>query len=292
MDAPAASTITSSSHALPYLSIANPHATARIYPHGGHVAQWRPAGHGEVLWLSARSLYQPGKPIRGGIPLCFPWFGPHPQRSELPAHGFARIRPWTVAQASDLPDGRSRVRLSLAADSETLAAWPHDFSAELTISVGATLEVELAVTNRGQLPAPCEMALHTYFSIGDIRHTTVEGLGGCTFIDKLDHGTRKVQDGNIAFTGEIDRVYLGSEATAVIRDPVLGRRISIAKRGSRSTVVWNPWIAKAVKMADFGDHEWPGMLCVETANAADDRLSLAPGATQRMAAVISVSSGA
>lgn len=292
MNALAASSVTSSSDALPFLSLANPHASARIYLHGGQVAQWRPAGHSEVLWLSARSLYQPGKPIRGGIPLCFPWFGGHPQRSDLPAHGFARITPWTVAQTSDLPDGSSRVRLSLVADSETLAAWPHDFSAELTISVGATLEVELAVTNRGPLPAPCEMALHTYFTVGDIRHTTVEGLSGCTFIDKPDQGTRKVQDGAIAFNGETDRVYLGSEATAVIRDPLLGRRISVAKRGSRSTVVWTPWIAKAAKMADFGDHEWPGMLCVETANVADDRLTLAPGATQRMATVISVNGGA
>lgn len=288
MNAPALASIVTTSDGLPYLSIANPHATARIYLHGAHVAQWRPTGQSEVLWMSARSNYVPGKPIRGGIPLCFPWFGPNSQWPALAAHGFARIRPWTVAQLSDLPDGSSRVRLSLESDSDTLALWPHAFSAELIVTVGTTLDVELAVTNRGSTPAPCESALHSYFTIGDIRRIAVEGLNGGTFIDKMANAARTVQSGAISFSSETDRVYLASESTVVIRDPVLGRRITVAKRGSRSTVVWNPWITKSAAMPDFGDHEWPGMVCIETANVADDRLTIIPGATQRMAAVLSV----
>jgi len=288
MNATAPVSIITSSDGLPYLSIANVHATARIYLHGAHVAQWRPTGQGEVRWMSARSNYLPGKPIRGGIPLCFPWFGPNPQRPDLAAHGFARVRPWTVAQLSDLPDGGSRVRLTLESDTDTLAMWPHAFSAELTITIGNTLEIELAVTNRGTTAAPCESALHTYFTIGDIRRIAVEGLQGATYIDKMANAARTVQTGAITFTGETDRVYLGSDASVIIRDPVLGRRITVAKRGSRSTVVWNPWITKSAAMPDFGDHEWPGMVCVETANVADDRLSIAPGATQRMATALSV----
>lgn len=290
MNAPAAATVATTSDSLPFLSIANAHATARIYPHGGHVAQWRPVGTGEVLWMSARSLYQTGKPIRGGIPVCLPWFGPHPSRTDVGAHGFARIKPWSVLQSGDLADGGSRVRLGLESDAESLALWPHAFSAELIITVGKSLDVELALTNRGSTPAPCEMALHTYFTVGDIRQTTVDGLDGCAFIDKMDNAARKVQSGSIGFTAETDRVYLGTEAATVIRDPVLARRITVGKRGSRSTVVWSPWSTKAAKMADFSVHEWPGMICVETANAADDRLQIAPGATHRMATVISVAS--
>ena len=275
---------------LPFLAIANALATARIYLHGGHVAQWRPAGHGEVLWMSARSLHAADKPLRGGIPICFPWFGPHPERPELGAHGFARLREWTLESASDLPDGSTRAVLGLATDAATRAQWSHDAGLTLTVTVGSTLTVELAIANRDQAPLVCEAALHTYFSVGDIRRTTVEGLAGAPYLDKVGGLTRRVE-GNapIVFSGETDRVYLGTTATATVVDPLLGRRIAIAKRGSRSTVLWNPWIAKAAKMADYGDHEWSGMVCVETANAVDDRMTIAPGASERMALEVSVS---
>lgn len=278
------------SDGLPYLTIANPLATARIYLHGGHVAQWRPASHGDVLWMSARSLYATDKPLRGGIPICFPWFGPHPERAELAAHGFARLREWTLESADDLPDGSTRAVLTLATDAGTRAVWPHDATLTLTVTVGTTLTVELAIANRDATPLACEAALHTYFSVGDIRRTTIEGLAGTPYLDKVGGPTRRVEgSAPIAFTGETDRVYLGTTATATIVDPLLGRRIAVAKRGSRSTVVWNPWTAKAAKMADYGDHEWPGMVCVETANAVDDRMTIAAGVTARMAVEVAVS---
>jgi len=277
------------SDGLPSLAIANRLATARIYLHGGHVAQWRPAGHGEVLWMSARSLHAPDKPLRGGIPVCFPWFGPHPERPELPAHGFARQRAWALDTVTDLDDGSTRAVLALVSDAASRAQWPHDAAVTLTVTVGSTLNVELAIANRDPAPLVCEAALHTYFSVGDIRRTTVEGLAGTPYLDKVGGVARRIEgSAPIAFSGETDRVYLGTTATATIVDPLLARRITVAKRGSRSTVVWNPWIAKAAKMADFGDHEWPGMLCVETANAADDRMTIAPGAIERMALDVSV----
>lgn len=278
------------SDGLPYLTIANPLATARIFLHGGHVAQWRPAGHGEVLWMSARSLHATDKPLRGGIPICFPWFGPHPERADLAAHGFARLREWTLDATDDLPDGSTRAVLGLATDAGTRALWPHDATLTLTVTVGSTLTVELAIANRDATPLACEAALHTYFSVGDIRRTTVKGLAGAPYLDKVGGLTRRVEgSAPITFSGETDRVYLGTTATTTIVDPLLGRRIAIAKRGSRSTVLWNPWIAKAAKMADYGNHEWPGMVCVETANAVDDRLTIAPGATGRMAMEVAVS---
>jgi len=225
------------SDGLPFLAIANPQATARIYLHGGHVAQWRPAGHGEVLWMSARSHYAADKPLRGGIPVCFPWFGAHPTRPELPAHGFARLRAWTLISVTELPDGSTRAVLGLAADEGSRALLGGDASLTLTATVGATLAVELAIANHGGAALACEAALHTYFTVGDIRRVGVDGLGGAPYQDRVGGVTPRVQDAApIAFAAETDRLYPGTTASAVIVDPVLRRRITVAKRGSRSTV--------------------------------------------------------
>ncbi len=281
--------VTEASQGLRSLAICNRHARARIFLQGAHVAEWRPVGHEEGLWTSVRSLFEPGKPIRGGIPICFPWFGPHPTRSDLPPHGFARLLPWTLTGAEDLADGRTRVTLALRSSDETRAIWPHEFALSLSVVVGATLALELAVTNEGTTPISFEEALHTYFSVGDVRRTTVEGLAGATYVDKVDGATRKAQGpDSIAFTGETDRVHLGAEGSCAVVDAALGRRIEIGKRGSRTTVVWNPWVAKAARMPDFGDDEWPGMVCVETANAADDRIELAAGQTHELVAEIAI----
>lgn len=277
---------------LPFVAVANPLATGRVYLHGAHVAQWRPVGHGEVLWMSARSLFADGKPIRGGVPVCFPWFGPHPERSDLPAHGFVRSRAWRLSGHDELPSGATRLVFATATGPETDAQWPHRADLALTVTMGTTLTLELAIVNAGGAPFTCDAALHTYFTVGDVRRARVLGLQGGEYLDRAGgQSVRARQDADaITFTGETDRFHLATEAEAVIEDPVLHRRIRIAKRGSRSTVVWNPWIAKAAKMPDFADHEWPGMLCVETANAFSDRLTIAPGATHRMAAEISVES--
>jgi glucose-6-phosphate 1-epimerase len=286
---PASATATLTCDGLPFIAVANPHATARIYLQGGQVAQWRPAGHAEVLWMSARSLFVAGKPIRGGVPVCFPWFGPHPERPELGAHGFARTRPWTLERLADLADGRTEVVLTLATDEASRAQWPHDVLLTMTVTVGATLAIELAIANRGGAAMPCEVALHTYLAVGDIRRTTLEGLAGATCIDKIDGaGRRREERKAISFAGETDLVYLGTDDAVTVVDPLLGRRLVVAKRGARSTVVWNPWVAKAARMPDFGDHEWPGMLCVETANVADDRLTVPPGATHRLGLELAV----
>lgn len=271
--------VTESASHLPSLTICNPHGRARVYLQGAHVAEWRPVGAEEVLWTSVRSAYEPGKPIRGGIPICFPWFGPHASDAAKPAHGFARLRPFSLVSAEDLSDGRTRVALRLTDDEETRALWPHAFALTCTVTVGARLEVELAVTNAGDAPFAYEEALHTYLSVGDVRRATVEGLTGARFVDKADGARVKTEAAAVSFTGETDRLYVGTDATCVLRDGSLGRAVTIDKAGSRSTVVWNPWVAKAARMADFGDHEWPGMACVETANAADDRVTLAAGET-------------
>ncbi len=272
-------TVTEVASELPSLSICNRHARARVFLHGAHVASFRPVGEAEVLWMSIRSQFAPGKPIRGGVPICFPWFGMHPEGGDRPPHGVVRLSPWTITSADDLPDGQTRLVLGLDSPPFTLA---------YTVTVGAELELALEVRNTGNAPASFEEALHTYFDVADVRRASIEGLAGAAFIDKTDGSATKTQSGALTFTAETDRLFQGTTSACTIVDPVLGRRIVVAKKGSRSTVVWNPWVAKAARMPDFGDDEWPSMLCIEAANAADHRVTLAPGASHLLSQTVSV----
>jgi len=264
--------------------VATRYGTASIALQGAHVMTYQPAGHAPLIWLSKFAKFAPGKSIRGGVPVCWPWFGPHASDAKLPGHGFARTVPWALLEAQLLPDHRLRLEFELIQTDATRAQWPHPCTVKNIVTVGPELEVELATTNTGGAPFELGQALHTYFEIGDIRKTTVAGLEHCDYIDKVDGGARKAQLGPVAFSGEADRVYLGTRGHCEIHDPVLGRRIVVTSTGSRSTVVWNPWNEKADKMGDFGADGWTQMVCVETANAVEDVIRLAPGATHRMVA--------
>jgi D-hexose-6-phosphate mutarotase len=242
-----------------------------------------------VLFLSRASFFAPGKPIRGGIPICFPWFGPRAGHAEFPAHGFARIRRWDVESLSGSASEGVTVLLRLASDDQTRALWPHDFEARLKVAVTRELSVTLEVTNRGDASFTFEEALHTYLAVSDVREVSVDGLAGAPYLDKTDGFRRKELGAKpLRFDAETDRVFPGTDTTCVINDPALSRRIVIGKSGSRSTVVWNPWIAKAVAMADFADDEWPQMLCIETANVGADAITLSPGDSHEMNATIGV----
>ena len=273
-------------HGLTRLTVRNAHAEAEVHLLGAHVTRFQPHGGQPVLWMSAQSQFQAGKPLRGGIPICWPWFGPHPGDTTQPIHGFVRTRDWELLETVALPDGGTRIVLGLRSDEHTRRVWPHDFVLRYTITVGATLELALRVENPGTAPFTCSEALHTYLTVGDVRQVAVTGLAGTTYVDKLRQSQRFTEAGDVAITGETDRVYLGTTATCTVRDPLLGRRLVIAKDGSQTTVVWNPWIAKAKAMADFADDEWPGMLCVETVNAFDHALTIAPGGSHVMTARI------
>lgn len=271
---------------IPVIRIATPLARAEISLQGAHVTSFQPAGHSDLLWMSALSQFSAGKPIRGGIPICWPWFGPHATEKTLPGHGFVRLRIWELKELTLLSDGRILVRLT---DEGSLqAGFDHAWKVEACILVGTTLEVELATTNPGQEPFTISEALHTYFSVGDAKQVTIHGLTDASYIDKMDGSARKIQDPDpIRFTAETDAVYQ-SRNTITLSDPVLGRKITISKRGSASTVVWNPWIAKSKAMPDFGDSEWTGMTCIEAANCLDDTITLPPGSTSRIATGLSV----
>lgn len=261
----------------PVARVANRHATASVALHGAHVMAFQPRDQQPVLWVSAKSAFRPGKAIRGGIPVCWPWFADHPTDSTKPAHGFVRAARWSVVGTEVVDDDATRVRLRLADDDATRALWPHRFALELAVTVGRSLDVALAIRNPGDAPFTSGGALHSYFTVGDVTRIAIHGLDGRTYVDKVDRLARKVQQGAVRIDAETDRVYLDTTADCVIDDPGLRRRITVAKAGSRSTVVWNPWRAKAASMADFGDDEYPGMVCVETANAGDDVVSVPAG---------------
>jgi glucose-6-phosphate 1-epimerase len=269
---------------LPMVQVQTPAAGGAVYLHGGHVAAWKPAGFEEVLWLSDKSTWEAGKPIRGGAPICFPWFGP---RQDGPAHGTARLRSWELESIRPESAGVT-VCLRLQDDDASRSLWPHQFLLRHRITFGIELIMALELTNTGTAPLAAEEALHTYFAVGDIRQVRILGLTGVDYLDKTDGARKKRQDGAIIITAETDRVYLDTVGAVTVEDPVKRRRILISKENSRDTVVWNPWIAKAKAMADFGDEEWPGMLCVETCNVAAHPVTLAQGQTHVMTARIAV----
>ena len=266
---------------LPLLEITSPHSEAHLYLHGAHVTHFALKGQPPALFMSNQSFFQPGKPIRGGVPVIFPWFGPRQDDPASPAHGFARTSSWVAESVTEQPDGALTVTLRLDPDEAARALWPAgggDWVLRHRITVGATLTMELEIENRGSTPIRCEEALHTYFFVSDVKQIEVGGLEGAEYLDKTDGLRRKRQDANpIRFTSETDRSYVNTTADCVITDPGLGRRILVEKTRSDSTVVWNPWIAKACAMADFGDDEWPAMVCVETGNIADNTLEIGPG---------------
>jgi len=268
--------------------IANAHAEARVALLGATVLAFAPRGHKPVIWVSRDSRYTPGKAIRGGIPICWPWFGDHPSDPGKPAHGFARTADWTVSGVDQTADGSTRVRLGLGDSAATRALWPHAFAAETIVTVGPVLEVDLVVRNTGDAPFTCTGALHSYFGVGDIGRVRVHGLDGLEYIDKVARFQRFAQSGPVTITGETDRIYLGTSADCVIDDSGWQRKIRVAKRGSDTTVVWNPWIEKARQLADFGDDEYHEMICVETTNAADDQITVPPGAEHHLVTRISV----
>ncbi len=264
---------------LTQLLLSTARSTAEVYLHGAHVTHFQKRGEHPLLFMSSRSSFAPGKPIRGGVPLIFPWFGP---RDGAPAHGFARTAEWSLVESS-ANDDATRITLELTQPLDS-PQWPAH-RLRYRVTADTALRLELAVTNTSTTRAfPCESCLHTYFAIGDVAQAGIVGLQGARYLDKVDGFAEKAETATkIPITGETDRVYLDTAATVTISDPVWGRKLIVAKSGSASTVVWNPWIAKAMAMADFGDDEYPRMLCVESGNVDRNRITLAPGATATLA---------
>jgi len=256
---------------LPAILIRTAWSEAEIYPHGAHVTRFQKTGEPPLLFMSAASEFSADKPIRGGVPVIFPWFGP---RQDLPAHGSARITTWELLESRVLPDGAVSLLLRLP------DAGPCDVRYRVT--VGATLTLELTVTHTGQQDFIFENCLHTYFQVGDVSRIGIHGLLGTRYRDVLLAADFTETEDPIRIAAEVDRTYQDTAATVEIQDPVLRRTIRVRKSGSRSTVVWNPWIAKSSRMPDFGDDEYPHMVCVESGNIAPNAVTLQPGQTSAL----------
>lgn len=263
-------------HGLAAIYIENDFAKAAVALHGGHVLSYTPKGSKDLLWISGKSSFTNGKAIRGGIPVCWPWFGGAGQ----PAHGLARISNWIQTGHSETAEGETVLNLAFIPGFMDYAF----LLANLKITVGKSLTVELKTSNNGEDDYQLSEALHTYFAVSEIEKVSVSGMDGTPFTNSLNQ-TECVQCGDITFTEETDRIYHTGKASRII-DPGFGRSILIEKTGSESTVVWNPWIEKSKRMSDFGDEEYHGMLCVETANAQKGTLLLKAGASHCLTAKI------
>jgi D-hexose-6-phosphate mutarotase len=257
-----------------------------MYLHGGQVTSWTPAGADEVLFVSGHARWEPGGAIRGGVPVCFPWFGPHSSLADAPAHGAVRTRAWRL-DAIDDRDGTITITMSTESDDGRGRSWP-PYRLVHRATFGRTLSLALEVTNTGSAPLPFEAALHTYDRVGDIHSIRIEGLDGRRYLDALDSAREKTQHGDVVVTSEVDRVYLDTAGVIDLIDPTLRRRIRIAAERAAQTVVWNPWIAKSQRLSDLGDDEWRGFVCIETCNVSPRALALAPGGQHTMQVLISV----
>jgi D-hexose-6-phosphate mutarotase len=282
-------------HGLIFGDVRNRLASATLCLQGAHLITWQPHGQAlPVIWVSEAAQFARRKSIRGGVPVCWPWFGPHPAGGALPSHGFARTVDWRVTASASLPEGETEICFALSDDADTRALWPHAFALQLRLVIGAQLRAELSTTNTGDLPFVLGEALHTYFQISDIGEVQVLGLEGVEFVDSTQGAQRGRQQEGLRFSSEFDRVYLDTPSELTIVDAPLRRRIHITQSGARSAVVWNPWAAKAARMGDLGagvdgQGGWRQMLCVESANALQNTVTLAAGATHQLAALYRVS---
>ncbi len=273
----------------PLIEVCNDQATALISIYGGQVLSFKPQGSAQdLMFLSQQAYYAEGKAIKGGAPICWPWFGPDPDGAGRPSHGFVRNRLWRVISTEALSSGETKIILGVEDMEETQVLWPFAFKLVLEVVVGAKLTLALVTCNCSDRPFPLTQALHTYFAIGDIAKTTVQGLAGTSYIDKVAGGEVKTQTGDVTITSEVDRIYQNVPSRLVIDDGAWQRRIVIESVGSHTAVVWNPWVDVAAKMADLQDDDYLRFICVETANAGDEVISVPAGEEYRLAVTYAI----
>lgn len=273
--------------------VSNNQAEAVISLYGAHILSFHPKDQKDILWMSPQSLFEKGKPIRGGIPVCFPWFGPNPEDGEKPLHGCARLSDWEVLKTSslNLEDDETILVLGLKSNAYTLAMWPFDFSAEMVIKIGKKLDVTLSYTNTGTNTFTATNALHSYFSVSDTGTIGISGLKGSHYYDHTVFAkeANTVQEEKILkISKQEDRIYINQSDDCLITDPGWKRSIRVEKRNSKATVVWNPWTESVKRMNDIPDEDYKSFVCVEAVNAYDDTITLKPGEKHQLSTIISI----
>ncbi|HTX20566.1 MAG TPA: D-hexose-6-phosphate mutarotase [Candidatus Aquilonibacter sp.] len=270
---------------LPLVKIRTPWSAAEICLHGAHVTHFQKNGEPPLLFVSAKSHFATSEAIRGGVPICFPWFGP---RDGGPAHGLARILSWDLAETSVANNGSVTVRLRLPKENLT-SEWSA-LRTEFVVTVADTLTMELVATNESAgKTLEIENCLHTYFRVGDITQVSIAGLQGLPFDDFAlgTTGARKLEnDAALRITKETNRVYPDATGAVEIRDENLKRIIRVEKSNSKSTVVWNPWTTQKLP-DDFDPPEYRKMVCVESGNVKQNKISLNPGEPKSLKVILS-----
>jgi glucose-6-phosphate 1-epimerase len=256
-----------------YIEIKNNQAEAKIALQGAHIFHYKAKDKPALLWLSESSFFKEGKAIRGGIPICFPWFGPHKSDSALPQHGFARTALWQVVLEEEIDEDTTHIELQLTSTKESLELWEYNFDIRLNVFISSELKVTFTVNNIDTKPFEITTALHTYFNVSDISNVSVEGLDGSYYDDSL-RCERKFQEGILTIEEEVDRVYFNASNTVKLYDNM--NSILLEQKGSNSLVVWNPWIEKAKSMVDMPDEGYKSMLCLETGNIGEDSKYIEP----------------
>jgi glucose-6-phosphate 1-epimerase len=280
--------VVSGNGGLPKVCVTTPAAAAEIYLHGAQVTSWRPGGAEDVIFLSEHSHWQDGRAIRGGIPVCFPWFRAKADDPSAPAHGFVRTSEWQLDSVTAEPDGSIVVACSTESDDSTRRWWPHEFHLVHRIVIGRILRLELTAANTGSAPLRFEEALHTYFRVGNARTVSVRGLDQVAYLDNTDGNREKLQRGDIVFAAPTDSAYISTSGAVELIDPAMRRAIRTEKENSATTVVWNPWQQGAALLSDLGRDEWQQMTCVEAGNILNSAVSLAPGQQHTMRATLSI----
>ena len=260
-----------------------------MYLHGAHLTSWKPAGHDEVLFISTKSRWEEGHAIRGGIPICFPWFRGKVDDAHAPAHGFVRTKMWQLESIVEIGNENGvAVTMFTQSDEHTRKWWPGEFRLVHRVTFGSALRLELVCMNTGTMPFRFEEALHTYNRIASIQDARVQGLDGVSYLDNTDSNKEKTQRGDVIVAAQTDSAYRNTQNEVALLDPKRKRRIRLQKDHSLSTVVWNPWSEGATRLQDLGEGEWRQFLCVEASNILDAAINLAPGQEHRVAAVLTV----
>ena len=263
--------------------VTSPKAHATISTYAGQVLSFRPtSAKDDLLFVSAKAYRQAGKAIKGGIPICWPWFGSDPNGKGGPGHGMARTSQWQVTGSRQLDNGDIELKLGFAIEPGAYEYWSLPLSLELVVTVGEALSLEMLTSNDSDAEVQLTQGFHSYFAVGDIAKVGVNGLDGVAYIDKLNESAEEIQSGRVEISGEADRIYHGRIGELTIDDASLGRRILIQHEGSASAVVWNPWIDTARAMADLDDRDYERFVCVETVNAGPDLVSLPAGEQARI----------
>ena len=257
-----------------YIEIENKYAKAKVALQGAHLFYYkRTSSANPLLWLSENAFFEEGKAIRGGVPICFPWFGKLKDRPELPQHGFARVSPWQVVKEEELSDGSTMVVLELTSNEERFNIWSYLFRVQLEIVVADALEMRLVIENIDNKPFELSTALHSYFWVSDVAHVELRGLEEKRYYDALD-GQEHKQDEKLNIDQEIDRVYFDAENPLRLIDQE--RTLTLTSKGSKSLVLWNPWIEKSNSMKDMIKEGYRRMLCLESSNAMEDTRTIEP----------------